>query len=92
MHNIVIASCRNCKKIFNAKNALFCSIRCYKFYTDALEINTVEESHNCEQTEKLSNSQVLKYDQVNCNHEYSKNGTMSCRKCGHTSIFMNHNR
>lgn len=61
-------SCRNCKKEFNAKNAIFCSNSCYKFYTDALE-----------RKGPTSND-------VNCNHEYSKNGTISCRKCGRTSL------
>jgi hypothetical protein len=71
--------------MFNAKNALFCSTSCYKFYTDALErkgITPLED--NTKQTEKLSDSTVLK-----CEHEYSKNGTMSCRKCGHASVLMN---
>lgn len=87
----MVTSCRNCKKIFTAKNALFCSTSCYKFYTDALERKTIASSEdNTDQIEKLSNSTVLECDQINCNHEYSKNGTISCRKCGHTSMFINH--
>lgn len=36
---------------------------------------------NPKQTEKLNYSIILK-----CEHEYSKNGTMSCRKCGHANV------
>jgi len=64
-------SCKNCKKIFNAKNALFCSISCYQFYTNALERK---------QDAPLVN--------VSCVHEYAKNGTISCRKCGHASLLV----
>lgn len=77
-----MTSCRNCRKTFYAKNALFCSTSCYKFYTDALERNEIislEDDHK--QTEKINDSTILM-----CDHEYSKNGTMSCRKCGHTNI------
>ena len=89
-YNNMVTSCRNCRKIFNAKNALFCSTSCYKFYTDALERKVIQSlENNPNQTEKLSDSTILKCDQINCNHEYSKNGTMSCRKCGHASVLMN---
>lgn len=81
-------SCRNCRKSFNAKNTLFCSTSCYKFYTNALERNVIT-SLNDNQTEKLNNFTLLKCDQINCTHEYSKNGTMSCRKCGHSSVLIN---
>ena len=76
--------CRNCKKMFYAQNALFCSTNCYNFYTDALTRNEITPLIN-EQNEKL-NDLVVTYNRTNCKHEYSKNGTMSCRKCGHTSI------
>lgn len=83
-------SCRNCRKILNAKNALFCSMSCYKIYTTALERNLIPSLENdTNQTEKLSNFTILKRDQINCIHEYSKNGAMSCRKCGHTNILIN---
>jgi hypothetical protein len=73
--------------MFNAKNALFCSTSCYKFYTDAIERKAIPSlEDNLNQTEKLSDSTVLRYDQNNCIHEYSKNGTISCRKCGISSI------
>ena len=65
-------SCKNCKKIFNAKNALFCSTSCYQFYTDALE-----RKQDGSSTENTS-----------CVHEYAKNGTISCRKCGHSSLLV----
>ena len=81
-------SCRNCRKSFNAKNTLFCSTSCYKFYTNALERNVIT-SLNDNQTEKLNNFTLLKCDQINCTHEYSKNGTMSCRKCGHSNVLIN---
>ena len=45
--------------------------------------------NNTNQTEKSSDFTILKCDQINCNHEYSKNGAMSCRKCGHTSVLRN---
>ncbi|MFB5629798.1 MAG: hypothetical protein ACE5RR_07675 [Nitrosarchaeum sp.] len=61
----MITSCRNCKKSFSAKNALFCSMNCYKIYTDAIE-----------------RKEITPLADDICNHEYSKNGTMSCRKCG----------
>jgi hypothetical protein len=41
-----MASCKNCRKTFSAKNALFCSTSCYKFYTDALERNVPSEKQN----------------------------------------------
>jgi hypothetical protein len=85
----MVTNCRNCRKMFNAKNALFCSTSCYKFYTDALERKAITSLEDVNQTEKLGDSTVLKCDRNNCNHEYSKNGTMSCRKCGHASILMN---
>jgi len=64
-------SCRNCKKRFNAKNAEFCSTSCYQLYTDGLERK---------QDTSLTET-------VTCDHEYPKNGTMSCRKCGKTTLF-----
>lgn len=64
-------SCRNCKKLFNAKNALFCSTSCYKLYSDALERKDTPL-----QTE------------IVCDHDYTKNGTMSCRKCGRSSLLI----
>lgn len=76
--------CRNCKKIFYAKNAIFCSTACYKFYSVALERNEITPFENIP-NEKL-NDFVVQYNQINCKHEYSKNGTMSCRKCGYTNI------
>lgn len=83
-------TCRNCRKSFNAKNTLFCSTSCYKFYTNALERNVITTlDDNTNQTEKLNDFTILKCDQINCNHEYSKNGTMSCRKCGHSSVLIN---
>jgi len=83
-------SCRNCRKSFNAKNTLFCSTRCYKFYTNALERNGIPSlNDDANQTEKLNDFTILKCDQINCTHEYSKNGTMSCRKCGHSSVLIN---
>lgn len=66
----MVTSCRNCKKEFNAKNAVFCSTSCYKFYTDALE-----------------RKQTISNENIDCNHEYTKNGTTSCRKCGRTNLF-----
>lgn len=81
-------SCRNCRKSFNAKNTLFCSTSCYKFYTNALERNVITSLID-NQTEKLNNFTILKCDQINCTHEYSKNGTMSCRKCGHSNVLIN---
>ncbi len=75
-------SCRNCRKIFSAKNALFCSTSCYEFYTNALEKNAIVSSEKYIE----SNDSVLKISQTNCNHEYSKNGSISCRKCGHISF------
>jgi len=84
------ASCRNCRKSFNAKNTLFCSMGCYKFYTNALDRNIITSlDDNANQTEKLNDFTILKRDQINCTHEYSKNGTMSCRKCGHSSVLIN---
>ena len=65
-------SCRNCKKPFNAKNAIFCSTSCYNLYTNALERKetpTVQTENTCE-------------------HDYSKNGTMSCRKCGRSNLLV----
>ena len=83
----MVTYCRNCKKTFNAKNALFCSTSCYKFYTDALERNAIVSlEDDAHQIEKSTNFPILTYDQINCSHEYSKNGTMSCKKCGHTNI------
>jgi hypothetical protein len=82
-------NCRNCKKTFNVKNTVFCSTSCYRFYSDALErevFQSLEDNDN--KIEKMSNSTILKCDQNNCNHEYSKNGTMSCRKCGHSSFLI----
>lgn len=64
-------SCRNCKKLFNAKNAIFCSTSCYKLYADALERKDIPS-----QTESV------------CDHDYTKNGTMSCRKCGRSSLLI----
>ena len=81
-------SCRNCRKSFNAKNTLFCSTSCYRFYTNALKRNIIT-SLDDNQTEKLNNFTLLKCDQIDCTHEYSKNGTMSCRKCGHSSVLIN---
>lgn len=81
-------SCRNCRKSFNAKNTLFCSTSCYTFYTNALDRNVIT-SLDDNQTEKLNNFTLLKCDQINYTHEYSKNGTMSCRKCGHSSVLIN---
>jgi len=79
--------CRNCKKAFNTKNALFCSTNCYKFYTDAFERNpAIPLEKDAHQIGKPTNFYILTYDQVNCGHEYSKNGTTSCKKCGRTSI------
>lgn len=81
------AYCRNCRKTFNAKNALFCSTSCYKFYTDALERKATSSLENdTNQIEMLNDLTVLKYGQLTCEHEYPRNGTMSCRKCGRTSI------
>jgi len=83
----MVIYCRNCKKAFNTKNALFCSTSCYKFYTDALERKTITPlEENAYQIIKSTNFPILTYDQINCGHEYSKNGTMSCKKCGRTSI------
>ena len=82
----MVIYCRNCRKIFNAKNALFCSFCCYKFYTNALERKADTLSEQDTNQIKMSSTTVLKYEQTNCDHEYSKNGTMSCRKCGHTSV------
>ena len=82
-------SCRNCRKSFNAKNALFCSTSCYKLYTNALERNVISSLDDDNQIEKLNDFNILKYDKNNCTHEYSKNGTMSCRKCGHSSVLIN---
>lgn len=85
----MMINCRNCKKIFYAKNALFCSTSCYEFYRNAIERNVMpplEESAN--HIDKIDSSVVLRYEQKSCNHEYSKNGTMSCRKCGHTSVLI----
>jgi hypothetical protein len=85
----MVTSCKNCKKTFNVKNAVFCSASCYRFYSDALEKETfqsLEDSAN--NIEKISDSTILKCDQNNCIHEYSKNGTMSCRKCGHSSLLI----
>ena len=82
--------CRNCRKPFIAKNTLFCSTSCYKFYTNALNQNIIQSlENNTNQTEKSSDFTILKCGQINCNHEYSKNGAMSCRKCGHTSVLRN---
>ena len=67
----MVTSCRNCKRVFNAKNAIFCSVSCYKFYTDALERKQITSNEN-----------------IACEHEYSKNGTISCRKCGRTNLFI----
>jgi hypothetical protein len=81
------AYCRNCKKAFNAKNALFCSTSCYEFYTDALEKNVVVPLENdAPQIARSANFPILMYDQIHCGHEYSKNGTMSCKKCGRTNV------
>lgn len=72
-------NCRNCRKIFNAKNASFCSESCYKFYNDALKrVGIVQEEQTTDST--------LKENQIDCEHEYSKNGSISCRKCGHTTL------
>jgi len=65
-------SCRNCKKMFNAKNAIFCSTSCYELYTNALE---------------RKQDTPLKMDVI-CSHEFGKNGTMSCRKCGFSSLLI----
>ena len=81
-------SCRNCRKSFNAKNTLFCSTSCYKFYTNALERNVISSLDDDNQIEKLNDFNILKCDKINCTHEYSKNGTI-CRKCGHSSILIN---
>ena len=81
--------CRNCRKQFIAKNTLFCSTSCYKFYTNALNQDGIQSLENNTKTEKSSDFTILKCDQINCNHEYSKNGAMSCRKCGHTSVLHN---
>ncbi len=79
--------CRNCKKAFNTKNTLFCSTSCYKFYTDALERKTtILLEGNTHRIVKPTNVLISTYDQINCGHEYSKNGTMSCKKCGRISI------
>jgi len=70
-------NCRNCRKTFTAKNALFCSESCYKFYNDALKrVGIVQE-------EQTTNSTLKEID---CEHEYSKNGSISCRKCGYTTL------
>jgi hypothetical protein len=82
-------SCRNCRKPLNAKNTLFCSTSCYQFYTNALEITVITSLEDNTKTEKLNDFTILKCDQINCTHEYSKNGTMSCRKCGHSSVLIN---
>lgn len=85
----MMINCRNCKKIFYAKNALFCSTSCYEFYRDAIERNVMPSLEAvANQIETIGSSVVLRYDQNNCNHEYSKNGTISCRKCGYTSILI----
>ena len=79
--------CKNCRKTFNAKNALFCSTSCYKFYTDAITQSPVSSlNENTIQNNGLVEPIVLKYDTTRCNHEYSKNGTISCRKCGNVSF------
>jgi hypothetical protein len=84
------SSCRNCRKPFIAKNTLFCSTSCYKFYTNALNQNIIPSlENNANQTEKLNNFTILNGGQINCVHEYSKNGTMSCRKCGYMSVLHN---
>lgn len=80
-------NCRNCRRPFSAKNALFCSMSCYKFYTDALERKDTSIENN-KQIERINGFTISKMDQINCNHEYSKNGTMSCRKCGHASVLI----
>ena len=41
-------SCRNCRKSFNAKNTLFCSIPCYKFYEDKDFIAILDINPNTE--------------------------------------------
>jgi len=82
-------NCRNCKKTFYAKNALFCSTSCYEFYSGAIKRNVIaplEDSTN--QLDTICSSVVLRYEQKSCNHEYSKNGTISCRKCGYTSVLI----
>ena len=38
------------------------------------------------QIQKSTDFPILMYDQIHCGHEYSKNGTMSCKKCGRTNI------
>ncbi len=75
-------NCRNCRKTFTAKNASFCSEKCYNFYNDALKRVGIIQDETLEQ----SNESVLKTNQVICEHEYSKNGSVSCRKCGHTTL------
>jgi DNA-directed RNA polymerase subunit M/transcription elongation factor TFIIS len=83
----MMIKCRNCNKIFYAKNTLFCSISCYKVYENAIERNNILSSEDSvNQIETIDNSVFLWYDQKTCNHEFSKNGTISCRKCGHTSL------
>ena len=90
MSKVTTTNCRNCRKPFNVKNALFCSTSCYKFYMNALDRNVIGSlKDNANQTEKLNDFTVLKHDQINCTHEYSKNGTISCRKCGHSSVLIN---
>lgn len=63
---------------------------CYKFYTNALERNVITSlNDNTNQTEKLNDFIILKCDQINYTHEYSKNGIMSCNKCGYSSVLIN---
>jgi len=89
----MVTYCRNCNKAFIAKNALFCSTRCYEFYTKALEtkpVKSIEDDIN--NSVRPSDISILNNVKTKCDHEYSKNGTMSCRKCGSTSIVINQNK
>ena len=90
---VMVIYCRNCKRAFFAKNALFCSTRCYEFYTNALDTNPVKSREDDVNSAVPTNDiPILNHVKTLCDHEYSKNGTMSCRKCGSISIVINQNK